>query len=99
MSCPLSAAFKEVIGWLLRDIQEEDDAGLTGGTTVALRGKVLALRTSLGALYDYSAQPIPFFYVHLITVISGIYLPLFAYGVAVDVNADMPKNTVRKRTF
>jgi len=94
-----SAAFKEVIGWLLRDIQEEDDAGLTGGTTVALRGKVLALRTSLGALYDYSAQPIPFFYVHLITVISGIYLPLFAYGVAVDVNADMPKNTVRKTYF
>ena len=37
------------------------------------------------AVDDFHAQPVPFFYVHLITVISGIYLPLFAYGVAVKV--------------
>jgi len=53
----------------------------------------MAALIALGSLYDYAGQPIPFFYVHLITVISGIYLPLFVYGVAVDVSADMPPNT------
>jgi predicted membrane chloride channel (bestrophin family) len=85
-----SAASDEVCSWLLRDIQVERAEDRLGDTEAdQLRGLVLKLRDQLGTLADFAAQPIPFFYVHLITIISGIYLPLFAYGVAIDV--DIPQ--------
>ena len=31
-------------------------------------------------------QPVPFFYIHLITIVSGIYLPLLTYIVAIEVD-------------
>jgi hypothetical protein len=45
---------------------------------------VLRLRGALGSLYDYKDQPVPFFYVHLLYLISAIYLPLFAYANALQ---------------
>jgi hypothetical protein len=45
---------------------------------------VLRLRGALGSLYDYKDQPVPFFYVHLLYLISFVYLPLFAFDNALE---------------
>ena len=45
---------------------------------------VLRLRGALGSLFDFKDQPVPFFYVHLLYLISTIYLPLFAYENALE---------------
>jgi hypothetical protein len=83
MHCCL--ADREAMGWALRDVVEAGNHDLLGAESTQIRSNILSLRASLATLYDFHAQPVPFFYVHLITMISGIYLPLFAYGVAIDV--------------
>lgn len=88
-----SAASDEVCSWLMRDVQTEGEAERLGAFEADhLRKLILSLRDDLGTLYDYAQQPIPFFYVHLITIISGLYLPLFAFGVAVDVDIPPGRN-------
>jgi hypothetical protein len=37
---------------------------------------------NIATLYGFKEQPVPFFYVHLLFLISSIYLPLFAYSLA-----------------
>jgi hypothetical protein len=59
-----------------------------------LVNQVLRLRGSLGGLGGFRSQPIPFFYVHLLFLISAIYLPMFAYSLAMTTTVP-----VRKRHF
>jgi hypothetical protein len=63
-----------------------DEKRLAEGPKVqAMREKVLGIRDSVRALFGMKSEPIPFFYIHLVTVISGLYLPLLAYGVGIQV--------------
>lgn len=79
-------ATREAIGWCVRDVEEEYEAGrLHIVDKVKLRDEILSLRGKIGTLYDYKGLPMPFFYSHLITIISGIYLTLFSCGMAVNV--------------
>merc|ERR1712070_179190 len=39
---------------------------------------------SLGTLYDYADFPVPFFYVHFVFCITGFYLILFSYAMAIE---------------
>ena len=59
-----------------------------------LVNQVLRLRGSLGGLGGFRSQPIPFFNVHLLFLISAIYLPMFAYSLAMTTTVP-----VRKRHF
>jgi len=43
-----------------------------------LHTQVLALRAAIGQLYNAADLPVPFFYVHFISVLTVLYLPLFA---------------------
>ena len=49
---------KETIGWCLRDVQEEADAGRVGvdGVAFQMRLQVLELRDNIGQIYDFLAQ-------------------------------------------
>jgi hypothetical protein len=79
-------ATREVISWAVRDVEEECEAGrLDVMDKISIRDQILRLRGAAGTLYDYAGLPMPFFYAHLITINSGLYMTLFAYGVAVDV--------------
>ena len=49
------------------------------------------LRAAVQGTFDIVNQPVPFFYCHLITIISGIYLPLMSWCGAVDI--DLADNT------
>ena len=55
-----------------------------------LVSQVCVLRGKLATLYDYKGQPIPFFYVHLLFFISALYLPMFAYTLAMDKSIGVP---------
>jgi hypothetical protein len=55
-----------------------------------LVNQVLRLRGVLGGLGGFRSQPIPFFYVHLLFLISAIYLPMFAYSLAMTTT--VPKS-------
>ena len=49
---------KETIGWCLRDVQEEADAGRVGvdGVAFQMRLQVLELRDNIEQIYDFFAQ-------------------------------------------
>ncbi|KAK3263751.1 hypothetical protein CYMTET_27464 [Cymbomonas tetramitiformis] len=49
--------------------------------------KVVALRASYATLYDLADQPVPFFYAHLIALMTYVYLPLYSYALATDDSA------------
>jgi len=49
---------------------------------------IIQLRRSLGCLYDYSAQPLPFFYIHLVYFLTTFYLPLYSYAVGFTYGAE-----------
>jgi hypothetical protein len=110
------SAYREVMGWALTDVEEMLKAGKVDPHLAAqLRAHICNLRGNAAGLSIPMDLPMPFFYVHLVTIISGtlrqfcampsvetdqhsrmivcdpatnpgIYLPLFAYGVAVDVD-------------
>jgi hypothetical protein len=42
------------------------------------------LRGFLSKMFEYSNQPIPFVYIHLIVLTSAVYLPLFSYSLATN---------------
>jgi hypothetical protein len=44
----------------------------------ALKEKIIQFRGNLDTLYDYCDQPIHFFYIHFLCLLSALYLPLFA---------------------
>ena len=110
--------YREVMGWALTDVEEMLKAKKVDLHLAAqLRSHICSLRGNAAGISVPLDLPMPFFYVHLVTIISGtlratsgiampsvetdqhsrmivcdpatipgIYLPLFAYGVAVDVN-------------
>jgi len=40
--------------------------------------RILAFRAAMDGMYDYTAQPPHFFYIHFLILLSALYLPLFA---------------------
>lgn len=77
------SCYRELIAWCIMEVEtamEQDLIALR--TAVELRDLILRLRGSLGALYDYDDQPVLFFYVHFICLLSIMYLPLFAVSTA-----------------
>lgn len=53
-------------------------------TATQFRDLVLELRGKLAALFDYADQPVSFFYLHFVCLLSAMYLPLFAVQTGVD---------------
>eukprot|EP01034_Spumella_vulgaris_P030602 gene30602-37845_t len=86
------SAYREVIGWCLEIIYHHfhtDPDLLDVNTMDRMVDELLTFRGKVGALFDYDDQPIPFVYVHLLTLLTEIYLPLFAYSTAVNTKNDL----------
>jgi predicted membrane chloride channel (bestrophin family) len=80
------AAHRELVVWATMEVQKALDAGMLDNELAAmLRGECLKFRIAAAQLYDAADLPIPFFYVHFISLLTALYLPLFA--VTQGINA------------
>jgi hypothetical protein len=71
----------------MMEIENARKAKIIDGRIAAdFRERILMFRGSIGALYDFQDQPISFFYVHFLSLLSAVYLPLFAITAAYNVN-------------
>ncbi|KAI2509429.1 hypothetical protein MHU86_4930 [Fragilaria crotonensis] len=77
---------RELIVWCLREIQACHAQGIIDHElSREFRDHILRLRAALGTIYDAADLPIPFFYVHFISLLTALYLPLFAVSAAYKV--------------
>lgn len=72
--------FNEVIVWSM-DVIDQHAKG-SEIRVVAVTNEILQLANSIGILYAFDDQPIPFIYVHTLFLMSFIYMPMVAYTLA-----------------
>lgn len=81
-------ACHELVEWCMNDVQlAYDNKLIEVKDYIGLREKMLALRGSMNTLYEYNDQPIHFFYIHFLCLLSALYLPLFAVSNAYKAGA------------
>ena len=81
-----SVAYREILSWITdetyklsrRKVVDSDFAGV-------MWKEVTVVRENLSTFFENEDQPIPFIYIHLLYMMALVYLPLFAYSVAVSV--------------
>jgi predicted membrane chloride channel (bestrophin family) len=74
---------RELIVWSMIEVQDALRIDLLDRYIARrMRGLILEFRGSVSTLYDYADQPVSFFYVHFIMLLSSLYLPLFAVSIA-----------------
>ena len=79
---------RELIVWCLREVQACHAQGIIDHELAReFRDHILRLRAALGTIYDAADLPLPFFYVHFITLLTALYLPLFAVSAAYKVGS------------
>jgi predicted membrane chloride channel (bestrophin family) len=72
-----------LVEWCMKDIDRGYRAQiLEVKDFVAMREKLMMFRASINTLYEYNDQPIHFFYIHFLCLLSTLYLPLFAISNA-----------------
>eukprot|EP00586_Coscinodiscus_wailesii_P008887 CAMPEP_0172522796 /NCGR_PEP_ID=MMETSP1066-20121228/293321_1 /TAXON_ID=671091 /ORGANISM="Coscinodiscus wailesii, Strain CCMP2513" /LENGTH=205 /DNA_ID=CAMNT_0013305829 /DNA_START=26 /DNA_END=643 /DNA_ORIENTATION=- len=49
------------------------------------RYQILKLRANIGSFFDYKDQPVPFFYVHFLCLLTAFYLPMYSISSAYDL--------------
>ena len=77
---------RELIVWCLREIQTCHAQGIIDHELACeFRDHILRLRAAIGQIYDAADLPIPFFYVHFISLLAVLYMPLFAIAAAYKV--------------
>ena len=84
---PTGTAYREVLAWACEVLRDQTVKSVVSERIAENTIKIiLNLRKELTRLYEYADQPIPFFYLHLVFFISLLYIPIFAYTVAVAVD-------------
>ena len=81
-------AFHELVEWCLMDVQMAyNQRRIADREAGMLQERLLQLRACIDTLYDYTDQPIHFFYIHFLCLLSTFYLPLFAIDSAYSAGA------------
>lgn len=79
------SCYRELVCWAQLEVTDAAKAGLIDArTAVMYRDKLLDFQAALSGLYNFADQPISFFYVHFISLLSAIYLPLFSVSTAFE---------------
>ena len=74
-----SDAFHELVSWCMLDIETAFRQNhIDAREKSALKDKTTQFRTQMDNLFDYQDQPVHFFYIHFLCLLSAVYLPLFA---------------------
>mmetsp|Transcript_4363 Transcript_4363/g.8025 ORF Transcript_4363/g.8025 Transcript_4363/m.8025 type:complete len:497 (-) Transcript_4363:176-1666(-) len=70
---------RELITWCIHEVRKAEKQGyIDSRLATQMRELILRLRAKIGTIYDYHSQPVPFFYVHFVCLLSVMYLPLFS---------------------
>lgn len=74
---------KELCTWCEEDITEaRRDGHIDRYQEEYMHDRILEFRAAMDGMYDYTDQPPHFFYIHFLTLLSALYLPLFAIDTA-----------------
>eukprot|EP00586_Coscinodiscus_wailesii_P001510 CAMPEP_0172483272 /NCGR_PEP_ID=MMETSP1066-20121228/10188_1 /TAXON_ID=671091 /ORGANISM="Coscinodiscus wailesii, Strain CCMP2513" /LENGTH=297 /DNA_ID=CAMNT_0013247031 /DNA_START=382 /DNA_END=1275 /DNA_ORIENTATION=- len=83
-----SAAF-ELLAWAMMEVELAlKDEQIDPRHASQFRDNVLEMRASIGAIYDFKDQPIPFFYIHFLCLLTAFYLPLYSLNSALDLGSE-----------
>ena len=78
------AAF-EIISWIMCDIRDAQiNSFIDTNEAMQLRQQLLEFRSTIAKVFVTTTLPIPFFYVHFLSLLTAIFLPLFAVVIAYD---------------
>lgn len=78
-----SDAAREILTWCMREVKVARQKGyIEPRDASGLSEKVLGLGTHMDNLYAYTDQPVHFYYIHFLCLLSALYLPLFALSSA-----------------
>lgn len=88
-----AGTFKELCTWCQGEVSKAHKAKHIDSIEAHhLHGHILQLRASMDGMYDYCDQPVHFFYIHFLCLLSALYLPIFAldnaYGCGWGDDAD-----------
>lgn len=73
----------ELLTWAMMDIRDAKNEGhIDTNEALQMRTLVLEFRSTVAKIFVTSTVPIPFFYVHFLSLLTAAYLPLFAVIVA-----------------
>lgn len=79
------SCYRELVAWCQLEVSDAAAEGLIDArTAVMYRDKLLDFQGALSGLYNFADQPILFFYIHFISLLSTFYLPLFSIAYAFD---------------
>ena len=82
------STYRELITWCCNEVTSAVREGfIDDRLAMQFRDQILDLRTRFARLYDYEDQPVSFYYVHFIGILSAIYLPLLALQSGLDAGA------------
>jgi predicted membrane chloride channel (bestrophin family) len=72
-------ACNEMTGWCMMDVHLALKEGRVNAYEAeSLKDKIIEFRGNVDTLYNYCDQPIHFFYIHFLCLLTALYLPLFA---------------------
>jgi len=75
----------EIITWIMCDIRDAQiNSFIDTNEAMQLRTLLLNFRSTVAKVFVTTTLPIPFFYVHFISMLTAVYLPLFAVVVAFE---------------
>ena len=78
------AAF-EIIAWIMSDIRDAQiNSFIDTNEAAQLREQLLCFRSTIAKIFVTTTLPIPFFYVHFLSLLTAVFLPLFAVVVAFE---------------
>ena len=79
------SAYRELVVWCIAEVNSCMKLGyIDSEAACSIKGHILDLRGALGSLFDYDDQPINFFYLHFICLLSSLYLPLSTAIISLD---------------
>jgi len=75
----------EIITWIMCDIRDAQiNSFIDTNEAMQLREQLLMFRSTIAKVFVTTTLPIPFFYVHFLSMLTAVYLPLFAVVVAFE---------------
>eukprot|EP00586_Coscinodiscus_wailesii_P019834 CAMPEP_0172518962 /NCGR_PEP_ID=MMETSP1066-20121228/291131_1 /TAXON_ID=671091 /ORGANISM="Coscinodiscus wailesii, Strain CCMP2513" /LENGTH=248 /DNA_ID=CAMNT_0013301455 /DNA_START=510 /DNA_END=1256 /DNA_ORIENTATION=+ len=88
---------RELIAWSMMEIEQAlNDKLIDGQHANQFRDNIIQLRANIGSFFDFKDQPVPFFYVHFLCLLTALYLPLYsidaAYKLGLGNNANWSKD-------
>ena len=76
----------EIITWVMCDIRDAQiNSFIDTNEAMQLREQLLDFRSTIAKIFVTTTLPIPFFYVHFLSMLTAVYLPLFAVVNAFEV--------------